>query len=184
MPGRSGIHRKTAGQRAFTGTNLFAPATTRNERNMKTPSIPEGCHASTPYLTVPDAARLIEFLKKAFDGIERARFLRPDGTVLHAQVQVADSLLIIGEPQGPWKPQPSMLYHYDADVDATYQQAIQAGAEAVSEPANMFYGDRSACVKDIAGNVWWLATRIENSISEEIQKRATAFFQERAKHAA
>ena len=151
---------------------------------MKAQLIPEGCHAITPYLTVPDAVRLIEFLKKAFDGVERARILRPDGTVLHAQVQVADSLLMIGEPQGQWKPQPSMLYHYVADVDATYRQAIKAGAQAVSEPANMFYGDRSACVKDVAENVWWLATRIENSTSEEIQKRATAFFQKQARPAA
>jgi PhnB protein len=92
-------------------------------------------------------------LKKAFKASSGRGFLRPDGTVLHAQVQVADSLLMIGEPQGQWKPQPAMLYHYVADVDATYKQAVKAGAEAVSEPANMFYGDRSACVKDIAGNV-------------------------------
>ena len=151
---------------------------------MKTQSIPEGCHAIIPYLTVPDAARLVEFLKKAFDAVERGMILRPDGTVLHAQVRVADSLLMIGEPQGQWQPQPSMLYHYVADVDAAYKQAIAAGAKSVKEPENMFYGDRSACVKDIAENVWWLATRIENPTLEEIQKRATAFFQERAKPAA
>src|ERR1035438_3406777 len=114
---------------------------------------PKACHAITPYLTVPDAARLIEFLKKAFDGIERTRILRPEGSVLHAQVRVADSLLMIGEPQGQWKPQPSMLYHYVADVDATYKQAIAAGAESVIKPANMFYGDRNACVRDIAEKI-------------------------------
>jgi PhnB protein len=120
----------------------------------------------------------------AFDGVERARILRPDGTVLHARVRASDSLLMIGEPQGQWKPRSSILYHYVADVDATYKQATAAGAEAVVEPTNMFYGDRSACVRDIAENVWWLATRIENPTSEEIQKRATAFFHEWAKHAA
>ncbi len=151
---------------------------------MKTPSIPEGCHAITPYLTVPDAARLVEFLKQAFDAVEWARILRPDGTILHAQVRVADSLLMIGEPQGQWKPQPSMLYHYVADIDAAYKQAIAAGAKSVSEPANMFYGDRTACVTDIAENVWWLATRVEDPTLEEIQKRATAFYQEQIKHAA
>src|SRR5437016_1171082 len=110
---------------------------------MSTNPIPEGCHAITPYLTVPDAARLIEFLKKAFDGTERARISRPDGTILHAQVRVSDSLLMIGEPQGPWKPRPSMLYLYVADVDTTYKRAIEAGAKSVIEPANMFYGDRT-----------------------------------------
>ena len=136
--------------------------------------IPEGCHSITPYLTVADAARLIEFLKKAFDGVERARISRPDGSILHAQVRVGDSLLMIGEPQGRWKPRPSMLYLYVADMEATYQRAIQAGAKSVVEPANMFYGDRTACVTDVAENVWWIATRIENPSLEEIQKRANA----------
>src|SRR5438094_311042 len=93
--------------------------------------IPEGCHTVTPYLTVPDAARLIEFLKQAFDGVERARILRPDGTVLHAQVGIGDSLVMIGEPQGQWKPKPSMLYLYVAEMDAVYKQGIKAPAPAV-----------------------------------------------------
>jgi PhnB protein len=143
--------------------------------------VPEGCHSITPYLTVPDAARLIEFLKQAFDGVERARIVRPDGTVLNAQVRVGDSLLMIGEPQGQWKPRPSMLYYYVADVDATYRRAIAAGATSVIETANMFYGDRVACVKDMAENDWWIATRLENPSLVEIQERATTFFTQRSK---
>lgn len=148
---------------------------------MKTNPIPEGCHAITPYLTVPDAALLIEFLKHAFDGVERARVLRPDGTVLHAQVRIADSLLMIGEPQGPWKPRPSTLYLYVPDIDATYKRAIKAGATSVIEPADMFFGDRHACVKDVAENNWWIATHIEDLSLTEIQERATAFFKEKSK---
>ncbi len=144
---------------------------------MKVNPIPEGCHSITPYLRVPDAARLIEFLIQAFEGVERARILRPDGTVLHAQVRIGDSLLMIGEPQGQWKPTLSMLYLYVADIDAAYKQAIAAGATSVVEPTNMFYGDRTACVKDVAENDWWIATRIENPTLEEIQERANAFFQ-------
>jgi uncharacterized glyoxalase superfamily protein PhnB len=151
---------------------------------MKTQPIPKDCHAITPYLTVPDAARLIEFLKKAFDGVERARISRPDGTVLHAQVRIADSLLMIGEPQGQWKPRPCVLYHYVADVDATYKRALAAGAVSVIEPADMFYGDRAACVKDVADNDWWIATHREDLSETEIQKRATEFFNQRAKSAA
>ena len=146
--------------------------------------IPEGCHAITPYLTVPDAGQLIEFLKKAFDGIERVRISRPDGTILHAQVRVSDSLLMIGEPQGPWKPRPSMLYLYVGDVDATYKRAIEAGAKSVIEPANMFYGDRTACVRDVSENDWWIATHIEDLSDAEIQERAMGFFKQRAKEPA
>jgi uncharacterized glyoxalase superfamily protein PhnB len=150
---------------------------------MKPNPIPEGCHSITPYLTVPDAARLVEFLKQAFDGIERARISRPDGTVLHTQVRVGDSLLMIGEPQGQWKPRPSMLYFYVADVDAMYKRAIAAGAKSVIEPTNMFYGDRTASVKDMADNDWWIATHIEDLTTAQIQERATAFFQQKSKPA-
>src|SRR5436190_4857557 len=101
----------------------------RTPKIMKAEHIPPDCHSITPYLTVPDAARLIEFLKKAFDGIERAKISRPDGTVLHAQMRIGDSLLMIGEPQGQWKPRPSMLYFYVPDIDATYKRAIEAGGK-------------------------------------------------------
>lgn len=151
---------------------------------MKTNPIPEGCHSITPYLTVSEAGRLVHFLKQAFDGIERARILRPDGTVLHAQVRIGDSLLMISEPQGQWKPRPSMLYLYVADVDATYKRAIRAGAQSVIEPIDMFYGDRAACVKDVAENDWWIATHIKDLSAAEIQERAAAFFKQRSKPAA
>jgi len=130
------------------------------QRRKKVKPIPDDCHSITPYLLVADVARLIKFLKKAFDGVERAKITRPNGTVLHAQVRVGDSLVMIGEPQAPWKPRPSMLYLYVVDVDATYRRAIKAGAKSVVEPADMFYGDRHACVKDVAENNWWIATRI------------------------
>jgi len=142
--------------------------------------IPDGCHAVTPYLTVQDANQLIDFLKIAFHGVERAKFTRPDGTILHAQVRIADSLLMIGEPQGQWKPMPSMLYLYVEDMDATYQRALDAGAISVVPPQNMFFGDRHACVKDPTGNTWWIATHIEDVSAEEIQRRSAAFYKQRA----
>lgn len=69
-----------------------------------------------------------------------------------------------------------MLYHYVADVDATHQQALATGAQSMVEPADMFYGDRHACVRDVSGNAWWIAARIEEVSLEEIQKRAIAFY--------
>ena len=94
------------------------------QRRKKVKPIPDDCHSITPYLLVPDVARLIQFLKKAFDGVERAKITRPNGTVLHAQVRIGDSLVMIGEPQAPWKPGHSMLYLYVTDVDATYRRVV------------------------------------------------------------
>ena len=71
-----------------------------------------------------------------------------------------------------------MLYHYVPDCDATYKQALAAGGTSVVEPADMFYGDRHACVKDVADNSWWIATHQEELSAEEIQRRAIAFMQQ------
>ena len=76
-------------------------------------------------------------MKRAFDAVERARISRPDGSVLHAQVSIADSLLMIGEPQGQWKARASMLYLYVRDIDAVYKQAIAAGAIALDLAARL-----------------------------------------------
>jgi len=87
---------------------------------------------------------------------------------------------MIGEPQSPWKPLPTMLYLYVPDVDATYKQAIAAGGVSTVEPMDMFYGDRSACVKDVADNSWWIATHKEDLTHAETQERATEFFKKMA----
>jgi PhnB protein len=147
---------------------------------MKVNPVPEGCHSITPYLLVPDVGRLIDFLKKAFGAVERAKIARPNGSILHAQVLVGDSILMIGEPQSPWKPLPSMLYLYVPDVDATYKQAVAAGGVSTMEPADMFYGDRSGSLKDVAENTWWIATHKEELTTAQIQERAMEFFKKMA----
>jgi uncharacterized glyoxalase superfamily protein PhnB len=150
---------------------------------MKVNYIPENCHAVTPYLVAPDAGRLIEFLKQAFDGVVGEKITRPDGTALHAQVRIGDSLLMIGQPPPTMKPYPAVLYLYVPDCDATYKKALAAGAESQNEPADMFYGDRSGSVKDPAGNMWWIATHKEDLSTDELQQRATAMFKEKTKPA-
>ncbi|EEF61521.1 VOC family protein [Pedosphaera parvula] len=147
---------------------------------MKQSSVPEGYRSITPYLKLPNCARLIEFLKKAFDGIEKARLLRPDGAVLHAELMIGDSLVMIHEAPGHWKLKPSTLYLYVSDVDATYKKAIEAGGTSMIAPTNMYYGDRVACVSDVSENDWWIATRLENPPIEEIQERATTFLKARS----
>jgi uncharacterized glyoxalase superfamily protein PhnB len=133
--------------------------------------IPEGYHAVTPYLTVTGAAKLIEFMKQAFDAQEVLRMDGPNGTVRHAEIRLRDSMLMVAEARDEWKPMPSSLYLYVPDTDATYQRALRAGGLSLMEPANQFYGDRNAGVTDPCGNFWWIGTHIEDVSPEEIKRR-------------
>jgi uncharacterized glyoxalase superfamily protein PhnB len=141
---------------------------------MAVKAIPEGHHTVTPYLLVRGVDRLIDFLKRAFAAEEVLRTKRPDGAIAHAQVRIGDSMVMMGEP-GPDHPLlPAMLYLYVEDVDAVYRRALAAGAVSLSEPADMFYGDRTAGVKDEHGNQWWIATHKEDVPPEELTRRAEA----------
>ena len=141
----------------------------------KAKPIPDGYHSVTTYLTVPGVARLMEFLKQAFGAIEIERMQDPSGRVAHAQMKIGDTLVMMGEPQGPGQqPKPCNLYLYVEDVDAVYQRAIAAGGKSISEVKDQFYGDRSGGVEDPSGNGWWIATHIEDVSSEEIARRAQA----------
>ncbi len=135
--------------------------------------IPDGYHSVTPYLTVPDAAGLIEFLRRAFGAQEVHRFTR-DGAVSHAEVRIGDSVVMLGQAGGEWQPMPAALHLYVPDADAVYRRALQAGAASLREPADQFYGDRMAGVRDPAGNYWWIATHVEDVSPEEMRRRAEA----------
>lgn len=124
--------------------------------------IPEGDHTITPYLVVERAAQLIDFLKQAFDGEEIQRMTRPDGTIMHAEVKLGDSRVMIGEAGGEYPPMPAMLHLYVEDTDALYRRALQAGAVSLREPTDEAYGDRMSGVKDLCGNQWWIATHIKD----------------------
>lgn len=139
--------------------------------------IPDGYHSVTPYLVVPGVATLLDFLKQAFEAQELHRMPRPDGTIMHAEVRIGDSLVMMGEPMGDAPPMLGSLYLYVNDVDTVYKRALQAGATSTSAPADQFYGDRSAGLKDPVGNQWWVATHKEDVSPEEIAKRAEACMQ-------
>jgi uncharacterized glyoxalase superfamily protein PhnB len=136
--------------------------------------IPDGYHTVTPYLVVEGVDELIDFLKQAFDAVETERIPGPEGKVGHGEVRIGDSAVMMGEASGEWKAMPGMIYLYVNDTDATYKRALEAGATSVMEPADQFYGDRNAGVKDASGNMWWIATRKENVSPEELRKRAEA----------
>jgi uncharacterized glyoxalase superfamily protein PhnB len=136
--------------------------------------IPEGLHTITPYLVVEGVPKLIEFLKQAFGAQELFRMARPDGGVMHAEMKIGDSIIMMGTPMGEAKAKPCSLYLYVEDVDAVYQRAIQAGGTSVGEPKNQFYGDRCGGVTDPCGNYWGIGTHIEDVSHEEIEKRFAA----------
>jgi PhnB protein len=136
--------------------------------------IPDGYHNVIPYLVVPEAASMIDFLKRAFGATEICRFTRPDGGVGHAEVRIGDSVVMLSGASEACKPMPAGIYLYVEDTDAAYQRALKAGASSLMEPADQFYGDRNAGVRDLAGNYWWIATHKEDVPSDEMQRRAEA----------
>jgi PhnB protein len=141
--------------------------------------IPDGHHSVTPYLTVRGAAKVIDFLEQAFDAKPTSEpFKGPDGKIIHAEIRIGDSPVMIAEESDIMKATPSALYVYVPDVDSTYRQAIKAGGKSTMEPADMFYGDRSGSVKDPSGNSWTIATHKEDVPPQEMKKRAEAFFKQ------
>jgi PhnB protein len=138
---------------------------------------PDGYHTVTPYLVVPGAAMLIDFLEAAFDAEEITRLDGPGGRIGHAELRIGDSRVMLGDASGEHPAMPAMLYLYVEDVDATYHQAMSAGAESVEAPAEQFYGDRRSGVKDACGNVWYIATRAEEVPPAEIRRRAQELMQ-------
>ena len=136
--------------------------------------IPVGYRTVTPYMTVRGLRQLLEFVGKAFDAIIVGSTQGPDGTIWHAAFRIGDSMLMGGEACEKWPAMPTALYLYVLDVDATFKQALAAGAESIREPADQFYGDRNCGVKDTCGNFWWIGTHFEDISAEELQRRATA----------
>ena len=139
--------------------------------------IPNGYHTVTPYLIVEGADKLIEFMKQAFGAQARGRMGSPGGPVMHAEVQIGDSVVMLADAGGENPPMTAMIYLFVDDVDTMYQQALKAGGTSMREPADQFYGDRNAAVKDAFGNQWWVATHVEEVSPEEMEKRAAAMAQ-------
>lgn len=120
---------------------------------------PTGYSQVSPYLIVSDAARTIEFLVRAFDAGKLRHFPAEDGRVIHAEVRIGDSVIMIADANEGWPPVGAHVHVYVADVDETYRRALEAGAESVQEPVRKEDEDRRGGVKDPGGTTWWIATR-------------------------
>ncbi|MDE3168998.1 MAG: VOC family protein [Acidobacteriota bacterium] len=115
----------------------------------------------TPHLNPDDSAPFIEFLEKAFGGVEIYR-AQPADRILHAQVRVGDSIISMGDAHGPFQPMPSTLHLYVPNADDLYERALRAGAQSIQAPTDQPYGDRSAGVHDPFGNRWFIATHVRD----------------------
>jgi PhnB protein len=133
--------------------------------------VPEGHHTVTAYLLVDDANAQVEFLQRAFGGRVTELHKDPNGRVMHADVLIGDSHVMLGQAGAEWKAMPAMVHLYVPDCDSAYTAAIAAGATSVREPKTEFYGDRSGGVRDSNGNQWWIATHVEDVSAEEIERR-------------
>jgi PhnB protein len=147
--------------------------------------IPDGYHTATPYLVVRGADKTIEFLKKAFGAeLSFEPMMRPDGKIMHADVKIGDSHVMISEATDQHPPMQSMIHLYVPNVDAVHQRALSAGGTSAMEPTDMFYGDRAGSVNDPSGNHWFIATHKEDVEMPELKKRAEAMFKQQKGKAA
>jgi PhnB protein len=138
---------------------------------------PEGYHTATPYLMVHHAAEAIEFYKRAFGAHEKYRMPGPGGKVMHAELQIGDSVIMLAdetpEIKGPLTlgGSPTSLMLYVEDADKVFDRALQAGAKEVRPLKDQFYGDRSGGLVDPFGHQWVISTHIEDVSPEEMKKR-------------
>ena len=117
----------------------------------------------TPYLLVAGADAELAFLKAAFGAQERDVSRNTDGSIMHAEITIGDSLVMIGQAGGQWQPRDGAFYLWVDDVDATYRRALAAGATSESEPEDKPYGHRNAGVIDPSGLTWWIAAPVKKS---------------------
>jgi uncharacterized glyoxalase superfamily protein PhnB len=149
----------------------------------KAKPIPEGFHTLTPHIVVRDATKAIEFYKKAFGAEEICRMPGPDGKIMHAELKIGDSMLMLVDElpeMGCRSPQTfkgtSVILHlYVQDVDVAVKKAVSAGATVTMPISDQFWGDRYGKLTDPYGHEWSMATHKEDLTPEEIGKRAAAF---------
>ena len=142
----------------------------------------------TPYLAVNDAAAAIEYYKRAFGAIETMRMPGPGGKIMHAEVRIGDSPIMLADEcpemghRGPksFGGTPVGICLYVEDADAVFAKAVAAGAEVTKPLADQFYGDRTGTVTDPFGHLWHVMTHVEDVSPEEMRKRHEATSKEKA----
>jgi uncharacterized glyoxalase superfamily protein PhnB len=148
-------------------------------------AVPEGHHTVTPQLTLDNAAQAIDWYKKALGAEEVARAVGPDGKIMHAEIRIGDSLIMLNDAMGGGKGpkaiggSPASLWIYVEDCDALFNRAVAAGGQVPPGPmgqlADQFWGDRTGSFRDPHGYQWTIATRKEDLAPEEVKQRMDEF---------
>jgi PhnB protein len=145
--------------------------------------IPEGYPQVSPYLIVDEPAALIQFMTDVFGAKETRRHEDDKGRIAHAEMRIGDSVIMMGGATEQWPASPAAMYIYVEDTDAAYQRGLAGGATSLQEPADQFYGDRTAGVRDRFGNQWFIGTHLETMSEEEMTRRNQEYQAKRAKAA-
>ena len=155
--------------------------------------IPEGLHTVTPQLVFDNAAQAIDWYKKGLDAQEKSRAVGPDGKIMHAELQIGDSRIMLNDAMGGGRSaktlggSPVSLWVYVGDCDSLFNRAVAAGAHVAGGPmgqlTDQFWGDRSGSITDPFGYQWTIATRKEDLSRDEMDQRAQAFFKRMAQQA-
>jgi PhnB protein len=151
---------------------------------MTSNAAPTGYHTLTPSIVVRDATAAIDFYKQAFGAVETLRMPGPGGLIMHAELKIGDSVIMLNDESpdmGAKSPKayggtPVSFYVYVEDVDAAWKRAIDAGAKPTMPLADMFWGDRAGRLEDPFGHSWLLAQHVKDLSAEEIKKGQEAFF--------
>jgi PhnB protein len=139
---------------------------------------PRGYHSITPAIVVRDAAQAIDFYRRAFGAEEVSRMAGPGGSIMHAEIRIGDSMVMLGEENEQWGTKsplstngnPGSLHVYVADADTAFQRAVDEGASVVYPLEDAFWGDRYGKVRDPFGHEWGIATRVREMTNEEMEK--------------
>lgn len=152
--------------------------------------IPEGYHTITPQLTCRDAARAIDFYKKVFSAREISRAAGPGGKIMHAELQIGDSRVMLNDEfpgvaaaPNPSGPHSSSLFVYNEDVDSLFNRAVREGCRVDMPLDNQFWGDRYGKFTDPFGHQWAVATHVEDVAPEEMKRRSEQAFKQMAQAA-
>ncbi len=135
-----------------------AAAAPQKESTTAIEPVPQEFHSITPFLILDQVAEAVDFMKQAFEAVETMRVVAGDPPHLHAEVKVGDSMVMLGEGEGKFKPMPTAFHLYVKNSDEVYRRALRAGATSIHEPVDQDYGDREASVTDPFGNHWYIGT--------------------------
>lgn len=154
------------------------------KRKKKVLTTPKGYHSITPYMIIQNAAKAIEFYKKAFSAKEALRMEQPGGKIGHAEIKIGDAKIMLADECPEMQARspeafggsPMMIHLYVKNADAVIAKAVSLGAKLTRPAENMFYGDRSGMIEDPFGYKWCVSTHIEDVSPAKVKKRAAALF--------